>query len=45
LKTERALEEWPAIDFIDDRDGCLFTATVYRKEVGGAVKAIDSEKS
>lgn len=23
---------WPQIDFIDDRDGCLFTATVHRKK-------------
>jgi ATP-dependent DNA helicase RecG len=28
---KRALEQWPQIDFIDDRDGCLFTATVHRK--------------
>jgi ATP-dependent DNA helicase RecG len=28
----RALEEWPAIDFVDDRDGSLFTATVHRTE-------------
>lgn len=42
---KRALKEWPAIDFIDDRDGCLFTATVYRKEVGSAVEATGSEKS
>ena len=28
---KRALEKWPAIDFIDDRDGCLFTAAVHRK--------------
>ena len=27
---KRALEAWPEIDFVDDRDGCLFTATVYR---------------
>jgi len=27
----RALAAWPDIDFIDDRDGCLFTARVYRK--------------
>jgi ATP-dependent DNA helicase RecG len=27
---KRALEEWPQIDFTDDREGCLFTATVYR---------------
>ena len=30
---KRALEKWPAIDFTDDHDGCLFTATVYRKLV------------
>jgi len=29
----RALEEWPAIEFVDDRDSCLFTATVLRKPV------------
>jgi ATP-dependent DNA helicase RecG len=28
---KRALEAWPQIDFADDRDGCLFTATVHRK--------------
>lgn len=28
---KRALEKWPAIDFIDDHDGCLFTATVHRR--------------
>jgi len=22
---------WPQIDFVDDREGCLFTATVHRK--------------
>ena len=32
---KRALEDWPEIDFADDRDGCLFTATVHRKEVSG----------
>ena len=36
---KRALEDWPEIDFTDDREGCLFTATVHRKE------DIDSEKS
>jgi len=30
---KRALEKWPAIDFADDHDGCLFTATVQRKPV------------
>lgn len=31
---KRAVEKWPAIDFADDHDGCLFTATVHRKPVG-----------
>lgn len=30
---KRALEKWPAIDFADDHDGCLFTAMVHRKPV------------
>jgi ATP-dependent DNA helicase RecG len=30
---KRALEKWPAIDFVDDRDGCLFIVTVHRKAV------------
>jgi ATP-dependent DNA helicase RecG len=30
---KRALAAWPQIDFADDRDGCLFTATVHRKPV------------
>lgn len=30
---KRALEKWPAIDFADDHDGCLFTAMVRRKPV------------
>ena len=34
VQTENvALEKWPAIDFTDDHDGCLFTATVHRKPV------------
>ena len=28
-----ALAAWPQSDFADDRDGCLFTATVHRKPV------------
>jgi len=31
---KRALEKWPAIDFTDDHEGCLFTATVHRTPVG-----------
>jgi ATP-dependent DNA helicase RecG len=34
----RALEVWPAMDFVDDRDGCLFTATVHRKTAIGSEK-------
>lgn len=30
---KRALFDWPDIAFADDRDGCLFTATVRRKVV------------
>jgi ATP-dependent DNA helicase RecG len=30
---KRALDAWPQIDFIDDRDGCLFTATVSRNAI------------
>jgi hypothetical protein len=28
---KRAIEVWPEIEFIDDRDGCLFTVTVHRE--------------
>ncbi|OGT92109.1 MAG: hypothetical protein A2286_06850 [Gammaproteobacteria bacterium RIFOXYA12_FULL_61_12] len=28
---KRSLAVWSAIDFVDDHDGCLFTAMVYRK--------------
>jgi ATP-dependent DNA helicase RecG len=33
---KRALEKWPHIDFTDDRDGCLFTATVHRTAMAGS---------
>ena len=29
----RALNSWPDIEFFDDRDGCLFTATIWRVPV------------
>lgn len=32
---KRALDKWPGIDFRDDRDGCLFGATVWRKRARG----------
>ncbi|MBM3189792.1 MAG: winged helix-turn-helix transcriptional regulator, partial [Chloroflexi bacterium] len=42
---KRALEHWPEIDFTDDRDGCLFTATIHRKEVEASVEPeVSSEK-
>ena len=42
---KRALDQWPNIDFIDDRDGCLFTATVYRKIVNEQAIIESSQKS
>ncbi len=30
---KRALEEWPEIDFIEDREGCLFTVRIHRKPI------------
>lgn len=38
---KRALENWSNIEFSDDRDGCLFTATVHRKPVGELALAGD----
>lgn len=42
---KRALDRWPDIAFTDDRDGCLFTATVHRKPVSELNSASDSAKS
>jgi len=42
---KRALEEWPDIDFTDDREGCLFTATVHRKKIDDSMKPKVSPKS
>jgi len=42
---KRALDAWPRIDFTDDRDSCLFTATVYRKPVRELVTVLGSPKS
>ncbi len=30
---KRALAEWPKTDFTDDREGCLFTATIHRNPI------------
>ena len=40
----RALNDWPDIDFTDDRDGCLFTATVRRNEVEGSGISAEEEE-
>jgi len=31
----RKADNWATIDFTNDHDGCMFTATVYRKPAGG----------
>lgn len=41
---KRALEDWPAIDFTDDREGSLFTAIIHRKEWVGVEKPGDGEE-
>ena len=41
---QRALKNWPEIDFTDDHDRCLFIATVHRKPVGELILAGDSAK-
>lgn len=42
---QRALDAWSEIDFIDDREGCLFTATVHRKPVEELILMTSSPKS
>lgn len=42
---KRALEDWPAIDFTDDREGSLFTVIIHRKEREGSEKPGDGEES
>jgi len=42
---KRALEEWPDIDFTDDREGCLFTVIIHRKTSKGSVDLTASSKS
>ena len=39
---KRALDAWPEIDFLDDRDGCLFTVTVHRKVVKSSGKSSET---
>jgi len=36
---KRALSAWPDIEFQDDHEGCLFTATVYRKPLETLTRA------
>jgi ATP-dependent DNA helicase RecG len=42
---KRALEEWPQIEFTDDREGCLFTVTVRRSSEKSSEKTKSSLKS
>ena len=42
---KRALEQWPNIDFMDDRDGCLFTVTVHRKVFDDSETIKSSQKT
>ncbi len=42
---KRALEDWPDITFTDDREGCLFTATVHRKEIKGLTEEAELPKT
>ena len=42
---KRALELWQQIDFVDDREGCLFTVTVHRKKTDNGVRTGGSPKS
>ena len=42
---KRALEAWPQIDFQDDHDGCLFSATIRRRPLGELVLAKSSLES
>ncbi|WP_287372840.1 RNA-binding domain-containing protein [Prosthecochloris sp.] len=41
----RALEVWPDIDFADDQEGCLFTATIHRKPVQELELAGDTQET
>lgn len=43
---KRALDAWPEIDFVDDRDGCLFTAIVYREtKISSRVVSVNADDS
>jgi ATP-dependent DNA helicase RecG len=43
---KRALDDWPEIEFVDDREANLFTAMVHRKELIGSVESeTSSDKS
>lgn len=41
---KRALKSWPDIEFKDDHEGCLFTATIHRKGLNELVMAADLPK-
>lgn len=40
----RAIESWSKIDFRDDRDGCLFVATVRRDEIASPQATLDKTR-
>ena len=42
---KRAMDDWQDIDFTDDREGCLFTATVHRKALEVSASPKSSGKS
>ena len=42
---KRAMEAWPCIDFAENQDGCLFTATIHRTRVEELKMAAGSPKT
>ena len=38
-ETIKAIATWPDIEFVDDREGCLFTVTVHRTTENSSVKS------
>lgn len=40
----RALEDWPDIEFVDDREGCFFIAIIHRVKVHGKKAPVKANK-
>jgi ATP-dependent DNA helicase RecG len=38
-ETIKAIATWPDIEFVDDREGCIFTVTVHRTTENSSVKS------